>query len=137
MRKTMRHKELPVVISSKFTTDMPAEPGGPATNVNGNVQHPSGDHSHQLGLGMFSPLEMEPADHPVSALALVVLHKADRAHSLVKNPLVPALEEIAPVIPENTRFQDKDSGYGSFNDVHRHKDTNNIYGIFPFFCIIL
>ena len=123
MCKSLRHKELPVVISSKFTTDMLAEPGRPATDVHGNVQHPSRDHPHQFGLGMFSPLEMEPPDNPVPALALVVLHKADGAHGLVKNPLVPAFEKIAPVVPENLRFQDKNTGYDSFNDVHRHKDT--------------
>ena len=106
MGKTPRDEHHPVVLPCQLFR-MPFPVGGrPFAKVHGNVQHGAAHHADELRLGVLPFLEMEPADHSVAGLALVVLDEPDRSHQLMELPFVEHLKEIAPCVPEHFRLDD-------------------------------
>ena len=88
-------------------------------DVDGDVEHASPHHAHELRLCVAPPLEVEPADDAAARQRLVVLHEAHGAHPGVELPLRITLEIVAARIAEHLRCEQLDSLYFGLQLPHR------------------
>ena len=63
MRKTLRNKELTMIIFSQFHSHMLTVCRRPLTDIHGNILHSTLHTSHQLALGKWRSLEMQATHH--------------------------------------------------------------------------
>ena len=112
MSKTLRNKELTMIIFRQFHRHMFTVCRRPLTDIHGNIQHSTLHASHQLALGKRRSLEMQATHYAIRTHALIVLAELHLvAHQwlnlLFKLTLTEALEEIATSISKQARFNDE------------------------------
>ena len=73
MRKTLRNKELTMVIFCQFHRHMLTVCRRTLTDIHGNIQHSTLHASHQFALSKRRSLEMQASHHTIRAHTLVVL----------------------------------------------------------------
>jgi hypothetical protein len=94
MRKARRNPELVVILGTQLRTHPLAKSGRAAANIHGHIKHRTGDHTHQLALGMGRQLIVQPAQHALAAAAVVVLNElVVRACGLVEEVLAKAFQK--------------------------------------------
>lgn len=106
VRKTARDEELAMILFGQFHGDMLAEGGRAAADVHRHIQHGTLDHADEFRLCMGRFLEMQPAEHAVGRLALVVLDENRVADLLLKIAQRERFEEVAAFIAEDAGFDD-------------------------------
>ena len=118
MRKTLRDEELPVIVLRQLHGHMLPVRRAALADIHSHIQYRSFHAAHQLALRVRWPLEVQATHHAIARHALVVLHKGDRPHLLIKLPLRERLEEIPPRIPENAWLDDHHALYTCLDYVH-------------------
>lgn len=123
MRKTLRNKELTMIILRQFHRHMLTVCRRPLADIHGNIQHSTLHASHQFALGKRRPLEMQTTHYTITTHALVVLAELHLvAHQWLylffKLTLTEPLEEIATSISKQARLNDEHSFKTSLYYVH-------------------
>lgn len=97
-----------MVLLAQLDADPVPEAGRMATHVDGDIEHRTTDHAHQLALGLLNLIVQAP-QHPPAAAAVVVLHEFDvaQARGFGERTCVVALGEEAPRIAKHPGFKDQ------------------------------
>ena len=112
MSKTLRNKELTMIIFSQFHSHMLTISRGAFANIYCNIEYSAFYASHQLALGKRRSLEMQATHHTITAHTLIILAELylvahQWLHLLFKLTLAEALEEIASSISKQARLNDE------------------------------
>ena len=111
-------EELSPVLGRKFHGNVPAIGRRAFPQIDGHIEHPAFKHTHELGLRVFSLLEMQAAHGAEAGLGLVVLDEVVMQASGLELRLAVAFEKIAARVFENAGFDDVNAVYVSINEVH-------------------
>lgn len=106
MGESARYKELAVVVLSELYCHVAAECGRALPDIHRNVEHGSLDDPYQFALCIGRFLEMQPAQYAVAAFAFIVLNEMHGTYLAVEIALRKGLEEISPLVVEQTRLYD-------------------------------
>ena len=130
MRKAFGNKYLAMILLRQFHGYVLTVGRTVLTDIDCHIQHDTLDTTDQLTLGKGRALEMQSPHHPVGRLALVILDKSDLAHFLIKFPLGERLEEIAPRILKDPRFNHHNTINSCFYYFHKKDPDFRIDTIF-------
>lgn len=123
MRKTLRNKELAMIIFRQFHRHMLTICRRTLTDIHGNIQHSTLHASHQLALCKRRSLKIQTTHHTIRAHALIVLAELHLVayqwlYFLFKLTFTKALEELASSISKQARLNDKHAFNISLYYVH-------------------
>lgn len=109
MRKTLRNKELTMIILCQFHRHMLTVCRRSLADIHGNIQHSTLHTSYLLALGKRRPLEMQASHYPITTHAFVVLAELylvahQWLHLLFKLTLTETLKEVATSISKQARL---------------------------------
>ena len=112
MRKTLRNKELAMIILRQFHRHMLSVCWRTFTDIHGNIQHSTLHASHQLALRKQRSLEMQTTHHTIRTHALIVLAELHLVtyqwlYFLFKLSLAKAFKEITTSISKQARLNDE------------------------------
>ena len=116
--KASWNKELTVIIFCKFYCYMFSVSRRIFSYIYSYIKHSTSNHSYKLALSKGRTLEMQPTHHAIARHALVVLHKSNRFHLLIKFPLRERFKEIPSRILEDTWLDDHHAVYTCFDYFH-------------------
>ena len=101
MSKSLRDKELFLVLSRKNNAVPFSESLGTLTKVNCNVKHFSVYHTYQFVLRIVD-LEMKSAENTVTGAGLVILNKLHINSGFLEIVVIVSFHEISSGIPKNS-----------------------------------
>ena len=104
------HEELEMVLLRQLYSHVLPVGGRPLADVDGHVENGAAHASHELGLCVGRPLEMQAAHHAARRHRLVVLHEIDRRHFGIEYTFRITLEEVSPRVVEDPRLKHHHSG---------------------------
>ena len=112
MSKTLRNKELTMIILSQFHCHMLTISRGAFANIYCYIEYSTLHTSHQLALCKRRPLEMQATHYTITAHTLIVLAELylvahQWLHLLFKLSFAETLEEIATSISKQARLNDE------------------------------
>ena len=116
--KALRNKKLSVVLLRQLHCHVLPVRRATLADIHRHVQHRALHTAHQLALRIRRTLEMQPAHHAIARHALVVLHKSNRFHLLIKFPLRERFKEIPSRILEDTWLNNHHAVYTCFDYFH-------------------
>src|SRR3954452_4762245 len=101
---------------------MPPEAGGASPDVDGDIENRAARHPHELALGRWRHLIMQPAQRPLQRVAdVVVLHKSRLDPDRGEIARVPYLGEKTSDIADAPRHENFDFRQRGFHRVHGRK----------------
>ena len=116
--KPLGNEELPMVVGTELDSHVLPVGGTVLAQIDRYIQHRTFDTGHEFGLRVRRALEMQSAHHAVARGGEVVLYKAYvYTRFAVALFVVCLLKEPAGVV-EHPGFDDKQSFYGSLDDIH-------------------
>lgn len=124
VRKTARHKKLPMVFFRQFHSHMLSVSRTSFADVYSHIQHGTFHAAHQFTLRVRRTLEMQSAHYSVGRHTLVVLHKIDFAHLFFKFPLRERFKEIPSGILKNAWFDNHHTLYCCFDYILLSSSSN-------------
>ena len=104
MGKTLGDEELAVVVLGEFYGNMLSVGGTALADVDGNVEYSTADAAHEFALSERRTLEVKSSHDTIGGHALVILYEGNRCNLRVEVALRERLEEIAPGIGKDARF---------------------------------
>ena len=115
MSKTLRDKELTMIVFCQFYSYMLAISRGTFTNIYSYIEDSTFYTAYQLALGIWWALEVQASHHTIAAHRLVILAEVntvsqDWGNLLFKLSLAEALEEVATGVFEDAGLNDEHVG---------------------------
>jgi len=104
MGKTLGDEELAVVVLGEFHGDMLSVGGTALADVDRNIEYGTTYTAHEFTLGERWTLEVESSHDTIGGHALVILYEGNRCNLRIEVALRERLEEIAPGIGKDARF---------------------------------
>ena len=118
MRKTLRNKELTVIVLVELDGKPLAKSRTVLAQINRNIQHPSPRTTYKLRLRERRTLEMQAAHHSETGTRLIVLHKPRRYTGVKITLFVVGFNKITASVRKDFGLDDEKTGNGSGEDVH-------------------
>lgn len=118
MGETFGYPDLLPVFRTQDFPDPTSESRGPLTQVDGHIEHDSGDDTDQLPLWL-PDLIVQATQHVLRGIRMIVLNEGRMfADGLVKGPVVEAFKQVASIIPEDAWLDDHDALYCQRKNMH-------------------
>ena len=118
VRKSVRDKELTVIVFREFHGDVLSVCWAALADVNCNIQNRALDAPNEFCLRERRTLKMQTPHHAIRRHRLVVLHKIDLADLRLKVPLRKRLKEISACILEHLRLNNHHAVYCCLDYFH-------------------